>query len=136
GKGRIIAFDKVPLLNHVRQAFPTIIGDKGKGLVAEGNYYYDLNTNYISWHGDGERRKVIAIRTGATFPLYYRWFYQSKPIGVRGDITLGHGDIYIMSEKAVASDWKKKNILTLRHAAAIPGSKHLIIKEKKKKSNI
>lgn len=26
------------------------------------------------------------------------------------------GDIYVMSEKAVGTDWKKKNLYTLRHA--------------------
>ena len=117
GKGRIIAFDQVPLLNHVRQVFPIIIGEKGSGLVAEGNYYYDINKTYIGYHGDSERRKVIAIRVGAKFPLHYQWYCQSKTVGNRGDIMLGHGDVYIMSEKAVGTDWKKKNILTLRHAA-------------------
>ena len=30
---------------------------------------------------------------------------------------LNHGDIYIMSEKAVGTDWKKNSILSVRHAA-------------------
>jgi hypothetical protein len=30
---------------------------------------------------------------------------------------LNHGDIYIMSDKAVGYDWKKRKIPTLRHAA-------------------
>lgn len=133
GQGRIVAFNDVPLLDHVRQVLPIVIGDKGVGLVAEGNYYYDITKCFISYHGDSERKKVIAIRLGATFPLYYQWFCQSKPVGFRGEVILNHGDIYIMSEKAVGSDWKKKNIFTLRHAAAAKGSKHLDFKEKKKK---
>ena len=32
-------------------------------------------------------------------------------------IQLNHGDMYIMSEKAVGNDWKLKNKPTLRHAA-------------------
>jgi hypothetical protein len=30
---------------------------------------------------------------------------------------LNHGDLYVMSEKAVGQDWKRKVIPTLRHAA-------------------
>ena len=30
---------------------------------------------------------------------------------------LNTGDIYIMSEKAVGSDWRKSSMYTLRHAA-------------------
>jgi hypothetical protein len=35
------------------------------------------------------------------------------------DITLNAGDVYLMSEKAVGTDWRhtKDGILTLRHAA-------------------
>jgi hypothetical protein len=126
GKGRIVAFHKLPLLNHVRQILPLVIGEKGENLVAEGNYYYDITKCGIGFHGDSERRKVVGIRVGATLPLHYQWFYQSKPIGKRGEILLNHGDVYFMSEKAVGNDWKKKNILTLRHAAGAP--KYLTIK--------
>lgn len=49
---------------------------------------------------------------------------------MRGEVILNNGDIYIMSEKAVGTDWKKKNTLTLRHAAGAP--KYLGFKEKKK----
>jgi hypothetical protein len=31
-------------------------------------------------------------------------------------IPLEDGDMYVMSEKAVGTDWKKKTIKTLRHA--------------------
>ena len=41
----------------------------------------------------------------------------SKPVGGEGCIELNAGDLYISSEKAVGTDWKKKSIITLRHAA-------------------
>lgn len=131
GQGRVIAFNNVPLLNHIRQVFPLVIGNKGEGLVAEGNYYYDISKTGIGAHGDSERRKAIGIRVGANLPLQYHWFYQNKPVGITGEIILEHGDIYFMSEKAVGTDWKKKNILTLRHAAG--AQKYLGFKEKVKK---
>jgi hypothetical protein len=40
------------------------------------------------------------------------------------------GDFYVMSEKAVGTDWMKKIIPTLRHATAM-NEKFLIVKEKK-----
>lgn len=120
GQGRVVPFGEVPLLNTVRLTLPLIIGEKATNLKAEGNYYYDITKCGISYHGDFERRRVIGIRVGATLPLRYQWFYQSKPFGPTMDFQLEHGDIYIMSEKAVGTDWKKKNTPTLRHAAGCP----------------
>ena len=60
---------------------------------------------------------MVAIRLGADFPLHYQWFKQSKPVGKLFTRMLTNGDVYFMSEKAVGSDWKKKKIYTLRHAA-------------------
>jgi len=107
----------LPLLSNVRDKLVEIIGKPAKGLVAEGNYYYDINKCGIGFHGDAERKKVIGIRVGATLPLHYQWFKESKPISERVKLSLNHGDIYLMSEKAVGTDWKKKKIPTLRHAA-------------------
>jgi hypothetical protein len=53
---------------------------------------------------------------GASMPLYYQWYQNSKPVGDRFVIELNDGDMYIMSEKAVGFDWLKKKIPTLRHA--------------------
>lgn len=115
-KGRIVSFDHVPLLKHVRDVLPIIIGDKGKGLVAEGNYYYDITKCGIGFHGDTERRKVVGIRVGASLPLHYQWYYDGERVGERIIIPLHHGDVYIMSDKAVGWDWKRRKTYTLRHA--------------------
>ena len=127
GMGRVVAFDQVPLLNRLRQTLSEVIGEKGRGLMAEGNYYYDLQNCYIGYHGDSERKKVIAVRLGAPFLFHYQWFSWSKPVGAHGQIPLNHGDLYIMSEKAVGTDWKTKKVPTLRHAAGDP--KHLKVKQ-------
>jgi hypothetical protein len=42
GKGRVISFAQVPLLNYVKNAWSHILGEKGNNLVAEANYYYDI----------------------------------------------------------------------------------------------
>lgn len=116
GRGRVIAWDTVPLLRHMYDQFPAAFGDKATDLKGEGNYYYDTRHCGIGFHGDSERRKVIALRLGASMPLYYQWFLQGKPVGPRLAVPLHDGDMYVMSEKAVGTDWKKKTIYTLRHA--------------------
>lgn len=117
GKGRIVDWDSVPLLKHVRSVLPKFIGPKAVDLNAEGNLYFDPSKCGIGFHGDAERKKVVAIRLGGTMPLHYQWFRNSKPVGNRIKLSLDHGDLYIMSEKAVGHDWLKKKTLTLRHAA-------------------
>jgi hypothetical protein len=42
---------------------------------------------------------------------------KSKPITDFKEVKLNNGDIYIMSEKAVGSDWTKRKLPTLRHSA-------------------
>jgi alkylated DNA repair dioxygenase AlkB len=130
GKGRLVAYDSVPLLKKVRTELVNVIGEKARDLMVEGNYYYD-KTCGIGFHGDAERMKVVGVRVGATIPLHYQWFQKLKPVGERVKIDLDHGDMYIMSEKATGNDWRKKNILTLRHAAG--AEKYLTIKEKEEK---
>jgi hypothetical protein len=117
GQGTVVAFSDVPYLNYLRGAWSNVIGDSAANLYAEGNYYYDPQRCGIGYHGDSERKKVVAVRLGAHIPLCYQWYQHSQPVGQRGIISLGDGDIYMMSDKAVGYDWKSKNILTLRHAA-------------------
>lgn len=114
GKGRVVAYADVPITQKLKTELELVCGPN---LTCEGNYYYDIKKCGIGWHGDSERRRVIGVRLGASLPLCYQWFRNRKPIGKRIDIDLHHGDIYIMSEKAVGTDWKKKKIATLRHAA-------------------
>lgn len=127
GKGRVIAFKDLVLLNYIRECLPCLIGESGRGLQAEGNLYYDVENCGIGYHGDAERMKVIALRLGEPMSLHYQWFQDSKPIHDNVKLILGHGDMYIMSAKAVGTDWRKKKIPTLRHAA---GSKEYTTLEK------
>lgn len=118
GKGRVYAFNEVPLLNKIRSRLGEIIGEKGINLQAEGNYYYDIKKCGIGFHGDSERKKVIAVRLGSTIPLCYAWFHNNQSVSDVITINnLEHGDMYIMSEKATGFDWKSKSKYTLRHAA-------------------
>lgn len=130
-KGTIYKFADLPLTNKIRETLPTLFGEKARNLLAEGNYYFDLEKTGIGFHGDAERKDVIGVRTGededSGFPLHYQWFQNRNPIGERVQINLKNGDIYVMSEKAVGRDWRrsKDDLLTLRHAAG--GPKYLVI---------
>jgi alkylated DNA repair dioxygenase AlkB len=115
-KGTIVPFSALPRLGAVRDNLEHFFGKQAAGLRCEGNYYYD-KTCGIGFHGDGERRIVIAVRLGDTIPLVYQWYLRHKPQGKRVDFALKHGSVYAMSGKAVGTDWMSSSFPTLRHAA-------------------
>jgi hypothetical protein len=43
GKGRVVSFAQVPLVNAIRKELANILGAKGEALMAELNYYYDVS---------------------------------------------------------------------------------------------
>ena len=114
GKGRIVAWKHIPLVSKIREWIAEITEDVP--LKVEANYYYDIEKCGIGYHGDGERRKVFAMRMGASMPLYYQWYQRSEPVGPRMKFDLEDGDMYMMGEKAVGFDWLKRNVPTVRHA--------------------
>jgi len=123
-KGTVVNFNKVLLTKKIREEIPNIIKNNiVSNLHCEGNYYYDINKTYIGFHGDTERKIVIAVRLGANFPLHYQWYHNGEKLGDLFSYVLKHGDMYFMSEKAVGQDWKKSSLYTLRHAA---GNIHLL----------
>ena len=131
GKGTVVPFAEVPLLARIRDLLPTHFGFKAQKLNTELNVYYDINKCGIGFHGDAERKRVIAIRLGASIPLHFQWFHRFDPVGDRIEFELRHGDMYVMSEKATGFDWRKSSQFTLRHAAGCP--KYTKIKTRKKK---
>ena len=114
GKGRVVSWGRIPKMARIRQVISEWTEDVA--LNGEANYYYDLSQCGIGFHGDGERRKVFAVRMGSTMPIYFKWFQNSEPVGEPFELVLNDGDMYIMSEKAVGFDWLKKKIPTLRHS--------------------
>jgi len=128
GKGRIVDLETKSTLNQVvdnliNELNSILINSGSKSRVVinvvEGNHYYNLKKTGIGFHGDTERVVVICITIGGggNYPMRWSWFINGKPKGDPIDIGLNDGDLYIMSEKAVGADWKKRIIYTLRHAA-------------------
>jgi hypothetical protein len=127
GRGSIIGYARVPLVSEWKGKMEDCIGEE-KRLEMEGNLYFDVKKCGIGFHGDGERKKVIAVNIcdeGVEREIHWRWYKNSERVGEPIVVTLRHGDCYVMSEKASGFDWKKRKILTLRHAAAVHGSKYL-----------
>jgi hypothetical protein len=116
-KGRIISFAHLPLLAHIRAHLPTLLNPKATNMVAEANFYHNVAKCGIGYHGDKERKVVVGVRLGSSFPLVYQWYQNSARIGPRIDLDLHHGDMYVMDEKACGFDSRKRKIPTLRHAA-------------------
>ena len=131
-RGRIVAFREVPHLDRVRDFLPHFLGPKADGLVAELNLYHDVRSCGIGFHGDTERRIVVCVRLGETLPLHYQWFHRGAPVGDPICFSFDHGDVYVMSEKAVGFDWRQSSRLTLRHAAGC--EKYLRVKTTAKKA--
>ncbi len=115
-KGTIIAYREVPFLSAWKNEMESLIGESSP-LQTEGNKYYDCGKCGIGFHGDSERKKVVAASFGETREIHWQWYHWSRRIGRRVKVTLNNGDMYIMSEKATGYDWKKRKIKTIRHAA-------------------
>ena len=134
-KGRIIDGNTLSNFSAVKRRLihditTAISNDKGNNLICEGNRYYDLKKCGIGYHGDVERRKVIALSLGASSKINWVWFKNSKALREPYSFTINGGDIYIMNEKAVGYDWKKRSRITLRHAAG--ACKYLSLKGRMK----
>ena len=116
GKGRVYDVNKLKYGNFRGDKMVEFLGEKSKNLEMEGNYYYDKEKCGIGYHGDTERRRVIGLRLGGTMNFRYKWWKDGMDRGEEMEIFLDSGDMYIMSEKSVGNDWRKRKIWTLRHS--------------------
>lgn len=134
GKGTIVNYSHLPAIGLLRKHIAYIFGLEAT-TVCEINDYFDAKECGINFHGDTERRKVIGARLGYPMPLYFRWHRYTKPFSTTFQTMLNHGDIYVMSEKAVGCDWRTTagGFLTLRHAAGYGSYGTKVNKSKSKK---
>lgn len=119
GRGTIIPWTLVPLTNAIRR-FVSILSPKLRNLVGEGNFYYDPMKCGIRPHGDLERSVVVAVRLGLPMPLFYQWFSYGRPFGDIMRFDLSHGDMYIMSSRAVGTHNATPSDPILKHWACGP----------------
>ena len=127
GKGTVYTFNESKL-SGVKRKVESLMSTRSsvvEKLNAEGNYYYDIKKCGIGMHGDTERRKVFGVSLGSSRKLVFQWYHNAKSITNKVTIDLNHGDCYIMSDKAVGYDWRKRSKITLRHGAGIENSKYI-----------
>ncbi len=123
GHGSMANFADIPALNALRNACAEEMNVRLP--VAESNYYYNVDDPEvgIAFHGDAERKIVVMARFGKgseRLPISFQWYHNTKRIGDMMTINLDHGDLLVMSEKAVGTDWRRRKICTLRHSAHNP----------------
>lgn len=126
GKGCVYDIERLPFLDKLCKKVIKYCKEIGydfsdDGFIAEGNFYFDVDETYIGFHGDAERKAVFGVRLGSCdMPLFYGWWKNSNYIqnSMKGFL-IRSGSAYIMSEKAVGTDWMKRsdNLMTLRHSA-------------------
>ena len=127
-KGTVIAYSQCRVMRAWRKELLILIEELDEDFVAEGNLYYNIKKTGIGFHGDAERRKVVAgnfCDEGVIRELNYFAYLKSERIGKRFRMELRNGDMYIMIGAAAGTDWKKRNKITFRHAAGCEGSKFL-----------
>ena len=59
------------LLNKWKSSLGILFGEKANDLEVEGNYYYNTKKCGIGFHGDSERKKVIACSLGESRPIHW-----------------------------------------------------------------
>ena len=115
---QVRSFGALPHLSALRAELPSLLGPKAAGLNAEGNHYYEAESG-IGFHGDAERKVVVCLSLGAPSVLRYHWrlpgssAHELQAI----DVALGHGDMYVMSEKATGYDWLSRSKVRVVHGA-------------------
>lgn len=126
-QGTVLSYNEVPNLGLWKKTMEEIINEPNE-LECEGNMYYDAKKCGIGFHGDAERKKVVAASfcsKDVVREIRWQWYIDSLRVGQPVVVKLYNGDCYIMSEKATGFDWKRRNIFTLRHAAGVEGNKYL-----------
>lgn len=119
GKGTVVHFEDYPSLKKLH-AILACWQQQDQPLIAELNYYFDVKTCGIGFHGDRERSLVAGLRLGKAteqMPLMFQGYHYGAPIGEMTTIPMNHGDVYFMSHKAIGSDWLCQSRVTWRHAA-------------------
>ena len=95
-KGTVVHFDDVPKTKVIKDTLASILpaNKDMQNLVCEGNYYYNAPTTFIGFHGDKERRIVVAARLGADFPIYFQWYHGTKAVGTLFKYTLSGRHVF------------------------------------------
>jgi len=127
----VTAFSEVPLLNKIRTSIQSLLGDRTADLEVDGTKYHTSfyekgddgkpmkKHSNMGWHGDDNKKIVVGMCLGASATLSFIWRLpgsQKNSTDTRVTVPLAHGDVYVMSEKTIGSDWKSSSLLRCLHS--------------------
>ena len=127
----VTAFSEVPLANKIRTSFQTLLGDRAADLNVNGTKYHTSvyekgddgksmkNPSNMGWHGNDNCKIVVGVCLGASASLSFIWRLpgsQKNLTDTRVTIPLTHGDVYVLSEKAIGYDYKSSSLLRCLHS--------------------
>ena len=138
GRGTVVSFEDYPTLKELHNVLAAW-QQQDIPLIAELNYYFDVVTCGIGFHGDRERDLVAGLRVGpatALMRLMFQGHQHGEPVGEMTTITVNHGDVYFMSHKAIGKDWLHSSKVTWRHAAGSETCKYSKLKKPKASKGI
>ena len=78
--------------------------------------------------------EVICVNLGHSLKVDFHWFHQGTPEGKPFHASMDHGDMYILSTKAMGADWEKKGVYSVQHAMGAQKFRQLAKKKQVKKN--
>jgi len=128
---RILLKDDQIKLNRLRSALPNFFPSGIESLTTDAYKYFEPNKNGFSYQGS---RQVICVNLGHSLKVDFHWFHQGNPEGKPFHASMDHGDIYILSTKAMGADWEKKGVYSVQHAMGAQKFRQLAKKKQVKKN--
>lgn len=113
-EGHVVALKSIPDIVRIRQTLNEMYSYRGVEFDVEGDRFYNPETCGREPWGDQDRRFVVGVQLGAMMKMAFTWYYHESPFSQPVVIELQHGDIFMLSDKAVGHDVNRKAIATLR----------------------
>ena len=133
----VTAFSEVPMMDKIRTSLQNLLGNRTADLEVDGTKYHTSfhekgddgkpmkkNSNK-GWHGGDKRTIVIGVCLGAPVTLSFIWRLpgsQKNLDDTKVSVSLTHGDVYVMSEIAIGSNWKSSSLLRCLHSVDLTAS--------------
>ena len=110
---------RIPQLLSIKYFLESILQGP---FVIEGSCFYNTKECYVPMHREKEKKKLIGLHLGNTFPINFRWYHNTIHCSTVKTIQLNHGDIYIMSELATGNSKEKLTKLFIKHSEGTHGN--------------
>ena len=113
-EGLVVALKACPDIMKIRDSLNEMYSYRSVNFEVEGDHYYDMERCGRDSFGDWDKRMLVGLQVGATMKMAFTWWYQESKFSTPVEIELHHGDIFVLSDKAVGHDIHRKAIATLK----------------------